>query len=189
LYFVFFDNRVQIRIGVEFEKLILKKSSISCYLDIGMYDKYRFVKFYNFFNENSGMYSVEQDITIKGFHLLPGYNYYFFNSKKNKNRKAFASALLDFGYYQKGISYLNSQTRESYEETYNQKRLGFGVGLGVRNNIGKHFFAELKTSIFTKLFNSMSKDERPPMKSLDSQWTSKDYNFWWITNIKIGYAF
>ena len=189
LYYVFFDNRVQIRAGLEFERYILKKSSLSCYLDLGLYDKYKFIKYYNLFNENEGLYSIQQDITIKGFHLLPGYNYYFYRSKKKDTHKAFVGCMLDFGYYQKGIAYYNSLTRESYTDTYNQKKLGIGLSLGVKNNFGKHFFAELKTSLFTKIFNYISLDEKPLMKSLDSQWTSTDYNFWWITNIKIGYAF
>ena len=39
------------------------------------------------------------------------------------------------------------------------------------------------------IFNSVSDNGRLPIKSLDAQWTSTNYNFWWISNLKIGYAF
>lgn len=189
MYNTFFDNKVQIRIGAEYEKLIQKNSSISCYLDIGVYDKYNFIKYYNFFNENQGMYSVKQNVTVKGFHLLPAYNYFFYNSKKNNERYAFVSAMLDFSCYKKNFSYLNSQTLETDKNSYNQKRTGIGLGLGVKNNLGKHFSIELKTAFFTKIFVYISNIDKQTIRPMNSQWNSQNLNFWWINNLKIGYVF
>ncbi len=189
LYYDLFDNRVQIRTGVEYERYVFNHSSISCYLDMGLYDKYKFIKYYNFFNENQGMYSIQQNISIIGFHLIPGYNYYFFNSRKKANRCFYAGALMDFSYYQKEFEYFNSQTSEKYSDSYNQKKTGIGLGIGYKNQYGKHLFVELKTSLLTRIFNYISATGRTSIKSLDAQWTSTNYNFWWITNLKIGYAF
>jgi len=189
LYYDFFDNKVQIRAGLEYEKFIKKNISISGYLDLGVYDKYKFIKYYNFFNENQGFYSIQQDVTVKGFHLIPGINYYFHRLQKSSNRSLFGSAMIDFGFYQKIFAYLNSNSLENYSEKYNQKKLGAGIGIGIKSDFGSRFFIELKTSIFTKFFNSLSKDGKSQMKSLDAQWTSTNYKFWWITNLKIGYAF
>lgn len=189
LYYDFFDNRVQIRAGLEFEHYLNENTSLSSYLDIGVYDKYKFIKYYNFFNENQGMYSIEQDIRISGFHLIPGYNYYFYKGKKNSNRNFFGSAMLDYGYYQKRFAYFNSKSLEEYAEKYNQHKLGLGLGLGFKNNFGSCFYFEFKTSLFAKIFHSISLPDKNEMKSLDAQWTSQNYNLWWITNLKIGYAF
>ncbi len=189
LYYDFFDNRVQIRIGAEYERYIFKKSSAACYLDIGLYDKYKFIKYYDFFNQQQGMYSIQQNVSIIGFHLIPSYNYYFYNSKKKTNRRFFSGAVIDFGYYHKKLAYYNSKTLDSYSDSYNQKKLGVGLSLGYKNQYGKHVFIEIKTSLLTKIFNYVSEDDRILIKSLDAQWTSSNYNFWWITNLKIGYVF
>ncbi|MFH2142600.1 MAG: hypothetical protein ABIJ97_09275 [Bacteroidota bacterium] len=188
-YFDFFDTRVQIRIGVEYERYIFTRSSISCYMDIGQYDKYDFIKYYDFFNDNQGIYSIKQHISITGFHLLPGYNYYFLNSLKKPDRNFFLSTILDFGYYNKKSDYFNSLTIDNYSHQYYQINLGAGLSLGVKNYYGKHFFIELKTSLIAKIFNHLSDSDSNPLMSLDAQWTSPDYYFWWITNFKAGYDF
>jgi hypothetical protein len=188
LYYDFFDSRVQVRIGAEYDHNISNNSFVSCYLDAGLYDKYKFIKYYDFFNENLGIYSIQQDISIIGFHIIPGYSYYFYNTT-DKQINLFAGAIMDFGYYHKEFESFNSQTLERNSNNYNQKKLGIGLSLGFKNYIGTHIFIELKTSLSTKIFNLISKDERTPIKSLDAQWTSTDYKFWWITNLKIGYAF
>ncbi len=189
LYNNFFDTRVQIRIGTEYEKYVCEKSALSVYIDGGLYDKYKFIKYYDFFNQQQGLYSIEQDISIVGVHIIPSYNYYFYTFKNHPNEKLFLSTLLDYGYYYKKLDYYNSQTKDSYYDSYNQNKLGVGLGLGYKNQFSKHFLIELKTSFFAKVFNSISNDERIQIKSLDAQWTSTNYNFWWISNLEIGYVF
>src|SRR4051812_7042683 len=68
-YHVLFDTRIQIRIGAEYERVLSKKSFISGYLDIGLYDKYNFIKYYDFFSQNQDMYFIQQKVSIAGFHL------------------------------------------------------------------------------------------------------------------------
>lgn len=189
LYYDFFDNRVQIRAGIEYEKFLKDNISLCGYFDFGVYDKYKFIKYYNFFNENQGLYSITQNVTIKGLHLLPSVNYFFHSPKKKTNRNFFGSVILDLGYYQKKLTYMNSNTLESYSYKYNQSKFGAGLGLGVKSDFGSRFFLELKTSFFAKIFYSNSDKTKNQMKSLDAQWTSQNYKFWWITNLKIGYAF
>ncbi|MBI4945606.1 MAG: hypothetical protein HY840_04305 [Bacteroidetes bacterium] len=189
LYDVAFDSRFQIRIGLEYEKYISKNSSSTCYLDAGLYDRYDFIKYYGFFSQNQGMYSIQQRVSVTGFHLLPGYNYYFYTFRRNQNRRFFSSAVLDFGYYHKILSSLNTLTSVTEGNRYSQMKFGAGIGLGFKNSFGKHLFYELKTSMFAKLYNYISESGRNSIRSLDAQWTSPNYNFWWISNIKIGYAF
>jgi len=187
-YHVLFDNRVQLRIGLEYERYVFTRSSVSCYLDIGLYDKYNFIKYYDFFNQNQGMYSIQEEVSIAGFHLLPSYNYYFHGAGKKKGERYFFGAITDVGYYHKNMHNYNTLTLDSHAATYNQTKLGMGLSLGFKNNYGNHIFLELKTSLLTKLYNSTTSGLNQ-IKSLDAQWTSTDYNFWWISNLKIGYAF
>ena len=189
LYDDFFDTRVQIRAGGEYERSISERSAVSAYLDLGLYDKYDYIKYYNFFGQNQGMYSEKQRVSIIGFHFIPGYSYFFYTFRKKPNRKFFSSALVDCGYYHKSISYSNTLTSDGSSDSYDQMKVGAGLGVGFKNNFGKRLFYELKTSIVALLYNHVSKAGFSAIRALDAQWTSADRNFWGTSNIKIGYAF
>ncbi len=188
-YFDFFDIRQQIRIGVEYEHVINKKSFASFYLDAGLYDKYIFIKYYNFFNEGQGMYSIKQNVTIKGFHLKPSYNYSVIFIGKKKHLGIFISSNLDFNYYEKEFDSYNSMLQIKTEDSYHQFKMGIGFGMGVKYLLSKHLFVELKTSINTKLFRIISKNNVNEIKSIDAQWINSNNQFWWVSEMKIGYAF
>jgi len=183
-----FDSRVQARVGLEYERLLSPDLSVSGYLDIGLYDQYTFTKYYNFFNENQGFYYTQLEVKIKGYHLLPACNYYYYQSADLK-WKGYFSGQSDLSFYHKNLEYRNSLTAESYSDTYNQIRLGIGLGPGIQRWIGKKFCIDFRTSLFFRLFNTLSKEDYIPLKSLDAQWTSNNYKSWWITNLKVGYAF
>lgn len=188
LYDDLFDSKMQARIGIEYERNLTKKSALDCYLDVGLYNNYEFIKYYNFFTPPA-MYTLNQKVSISGFHLIPAYHYYLFISKKESERSLFAGSLMDFSYYHKSLRTKNTATSETSNEQYNQSKLGVGLSVGCNFFVSKHFFIELKTSVVTKLFNKLSVDGKNEMMSLDAQWTSANYKFWWITNFKIGYAF
>lgn len=188
-YYDLFENRSQRRIGMEYERYINEKSSVTSYLDIGRYDHYDYIKYYDFFSLNQRMYSIRQNVSIIGFHLIPGYNYYFYKSGKKNGMSFFSSAVMDFSFYKKEAVYYNDHSTDVYSDAYNQIKTGFGLSLGVKKSYGKHFFIEVKTSVVAKIFNYISEDERNQMMSLDALYTSTDYRFWWISNLKAGYAF
>lgn len=188
-YHVFFDNRVQIRTGIEYERTLSKKSGIAVYLDIGLYDKYEFIKYYDFFSQNQGLYSIRQDVSIVGFHLLPSYNYYFHLFKKYPQERLFLSLVSDLGYYHKKTEQHNTLTSENQTTSFDQTKIGSGLGVGFKNQYGPHIFIELKTILIARLYNHLSANGQNSIKSLDAQWTSPNYKLWWISNIKIGYAF
>jgi|GEM_PF-3158828 len=189
LYFNFFDTRVQYRAAVEYERYLTNNISLGCYLDAGTYDKYKYIKYYNFFNENEGFYAIEQRVTTHGIHLLPNFNYYLLNPMGNPGRSCYASAMLDFSHYWKQVNYANSLTGKQYSDNYQQSRLGFGLGVGLKEYFAKHLFFEIKTSLFTRIYEHVSQDDRVSIRALDAQWTSHNYQFWWISNLKFGYAF
>lgn len=189
LYYDFFDYRKQIRVGFEYERKLNSKWLMSCALDGGLFEEYSFVKYYDFFNQNQGFYSVKQDILIKGFHILPSCNYSLFQSKSKSGQGVFCGGILDINYYRKKLNSFNSQTSEKRTEAYSQIRMGAGVCLSAKYDLGFHIFAEIKTSLFCKFLCSISENNAYPVKPLNSQWTSTNNNFWWISNIKFGYAF
>jgi hypothetical protein len=188
-YYDVFDYRQQIRVGLEFERRINPKSSVSCNIDAGMLDKYSFTKYYDFFSQQQGMYSVRRDVTINGFHIMPGYNYYLLRSAKKPLPGITAGGVIDFHYYLKKLDCSNSQTLEATANIYNQKTMGAGISTGAAYGFGTHWFAEIKTCLLVKIFNSVSLQNMESVKPLNAQWTDKKNNFWWFSNIKIGYAF
>lgn len=188
-YYTFFDNKKQLRIGVEYEKKVTAFAFLSCYLDIGMYDNYKFIKYYDFFGQNQDMYFLEQDVMTKGFHIMPGYNYSILKIRKVPRLKFFAGGVLDASFYQKKINYFNSQTLDKSDKKVYQYKTGIGPSLGVHYKLGTHIIAEAKTFLGVKILNIISDKNAHIIKSLNAQWTDTQNHFWWVTNLKIGYAF
>lgn len=186
LYYDIFDNRIQIRLGFEYERILNNVSCLSLYTDVGLYDSYDYTKHYNFFNEAGGMYSINEKVSIIGIHQLPAYNYYLLYFKKKRPGGLFSAAALDLSYYQKLISTTDTQSDFKYNANYYQLKLGMGIGFGVKYFLSRRILTEIKTSFFTKIFNVVQGN---PMLSLDAQWTSPNYRYWWISNFKLGYAF
>lgn len=189
LYYDFFDYRDQIRAGIEYERKINKKSFAALYTDMGMFDNYSYRKYYDFFNQNQGLHYVEQKVIIKGIHLQPSYNYYLFKSMKKNNQGVFAGGIMDFQFYKKNVETYNSQTLERSSYLYNQSRIGLGMQMGVKYAFFRRFFAEVKTSLYIIIFYHISSEVMNPVKPLNAQWTDSKYNSWWVSNLKIGYAF
>lgn len=179
----------QLRIGIEYERCVNNKSFASCYLDLGIYDEYTFKKYYDFFNQNQGLYYVQQDVLVKGFHVMPAYNYFLLKSKIKPNQGVYAGVIMDFHYYQKTLESFNSKTLDKTLNEYFQIKLGMGICLGAKYNISKHFFTELKTSVFVKIIKNTSAINKNEIRPLNAQWVDSKMNFWWVSNIMIGYAF
>ncbi|NTW33188.1 MAG: hypothetical protein HGB12_11285, partial [Bacteroidetes bacterium] len=152
LYYDFFDTRMQIRTGIEYERNIKPDFFAACFLDIGLFDNYVFKKYYDFFIQNQGFYSVEQKASIMGFHFMPSYNYYIFKSKNKQKQGIYFSVIMDVNYYLKNIEIYNSKTEVKTSNKFSQLRYGVGFNLGAKYAFGSHFFAEMKTSLLTKIF-------------------------------------
>lgn len=168
LYNTFFDTRIQVRVGFEYERKINVKSFLSGYLDIGIYDKYVYRKYYDFFNQYQGMYFTDQDVAVNGFHIIPGYNYFIFQSKRKTNQGLFLGGNIDFNFYRKKLKFYNSQTSERNSQKYNQSKLALGLSLGWKWNLDSRFFIELQTSMFAVVLKNTSAEN---IKSY------KTYNF------------
>ncbi len=188
-YYDFFDYRQQIRLGIDYTRQFQPRWFLSTALDVGLFDDYTYIKYYDFFNQNQGFYSITQDASISGFHLLPSYNYYFFQSKRKQGQGFYGGGVLDMNYYRKKLQSTNSQTQESNSDVVHQFRTGLGVDLGVKYFMGHHFFAEVRSMFFCKAFLYNSNKNTNKIMSLNSQWTSNNRNFWLLTSVQFGYAF
>lgn len=189
LYYTFFDSRIQVRAGFEYERKISSKSFLSGYLDIGIYDKYVFKKYYDLFNQNQGMYFIQQDVAVKGFHFIPSYNYFIFQSKRKINHGIFLGGNIDFNFYRKKLDFFNSQSSEKYSQKYNQSKIALGLSMGWKYNLNSQMAIELKSSLFACIFKNKSLENMSYIRPLISQWNDPKYNFWWVSNLIICYAF
>ncbi|MEI6123922.1 MAG: hypothetical protein WCQ95_09850 [Bacteroidota bacterium] len=189
LYYDCFDYRKQIRFNVNYTRQFKSHWFLSSALDIGLFDDYTFIKYYDFFNQNQGFYSVTQRAKISGFHFISSYNYYFCQSKKKMGQGFYGGGAVDFNYYRKTLKSNNSLSLETTFNTINQFRTALGVDVGIKYFIRHHFFAELRSSFFCKLFLKSSNNTVNNVMPLNAQWTSLNKNFWLITNLQFGYAF
>lgn len=179
----------QLRVGLEGQRLLREKFFIAVNLDFGIYNDYTFIKYFDFFNQNSGFYSIEQNVYIKGFHFIPSYNYFIFQSKRKSNTGVFGGILMDFHFYRKDLEQYNSLTKEIYHANYDQKTISFGLALGFKYNIFYRFYAEIRTSLMLETINHLSNNEMEKIQSLNSQWVDKKRNFSWVSFITLDYAF
>lgn len=189
LYYDFFDIREQFRIGLEYERTITASSFAACYIDMGLYDNYTFIKYYDFFSAGKGMYFLENDVSVRGFHVLPSYHYYFWKHKKKHHTGACGGVLADFHFYNKKIAHLNSQTFERTRGRYYQTGLGMGISLAGKYLIWRNFFAEIRTALIFKIYIQPTREDVPPTKPSHAQWTGKQNKYWWLSDFMIGYAF
>jgi len=189
LYYDFFDYRKQIRVGVDYSRQFKTHWFVDGAIDCGLFDDYTFTKYYDFFNQSIGYHYITQEAVVTGFHFLPSGNYFFWQSKSKPGQGMYCGALFDLNFYRKKLDIFNSQTLENSSDVIKQFKTGVGVSLGGKCYIGRHFFAEIRTSVFAKIFFITSDKNINAIKSINSQWTSANNNYWWVSNLKIGYAF
>lgn len=184
-----FGYEKQLRVGVDYSRQFNPHWFVSGAIDMGLYNEYAYKKYFDFFNEYSGFYYIQEDVHIVGFHLMPSANYFVLQSKVKQGQGIYAGAILDLNYYKKNVDVFNSSTLESSSENVNQFRTGAGLSVGGKMYVGQHFFGEFKTSMFGKIYLHKSNNDMNEIKSLNSQWSSENNNFWLVFQIKLGYAF
>jgi len=189
LYYDFFDYHMQIRIGVDYAFQFKKHWFADAAIDCGLFDDYTFTKYYNFFNQPPGYFSIMHTVKVTGFHFMPSCNYYFWQSKAKSGQGIYGGIILDINYYHSKDGCYNSQSAESITTIVNQFRCGSGLSLGIKYYMGHHFFAEARTSFFARVIFATSDKSVNAIKPLNSQWTNANENLWWISNLKFGYAF
>ena len=189
LYYNFFDYHKEIRVGISYDRYFKNHWLASVAIDCGMFNDYTFTKYFDFFNQHGGYYYIKQDIKITGFHLIPSGNYYLWQSHKKNQQGLYAGMIADFNYYNKNLTEFNSQTEGNNHQQSHQFRIGGGIKIGVKIFVGKHFFTEIKTSFLGKILLTSSSGTVTSIRPLNAHWTDANQNFWWVSNLNIGYAF
>mgnify|MGYP000607404161 CR=1 FL=1 len=187
-YYNFFDAKIQYRLGAGYSRNNHAAWFIAHYTDFGIYDKYTFTKYYNLFNENNGLYYVENKVFIAGIHYVPSFNFYLIRTKPGSINSIFSGIAMDFSLYHKQHTHFNSSTGLETESHYRQFRVGAGVQMGSRYRLSKRFFTEMRMSFFTNVMNYRNDDESTPIRSLHALWTRNDYKLWLTANICVGYV-
>lgn len=187
VYYTLFDVRKQLRFGVEYQSASYKRISPVYHLDAGLFDSYKFNKYFDFFNTSGGIYHIETKVKTIGFHFISGIKY---NIKPALNKKytLFLALQNDLNCFKKDIQTHNSKTNESTKNSENQIRMGLGPEIGLYCHLKSKFTIELKTALFLKLFTLKSKQDSPDIKPYKAVWYDTYHSFWIIPRINICYG-
>lgn len=186
VYYTLFDVRKQLRFGVEFQPTTHRKITPVYHLDAGLFDSYKFNKYFDFFNTSGGMYRIETNVRTIGFHFISGIKY---NLKPALNKKYtfFLAIQNDLNCFTKDIQTHNHKTHASTYDSENQIRMGLGPEIGLYYHLKNKFSIELKTAFFLKLFTLKSKKDSPDIKPYKAVWYDTYHTFWIIPRINFCY--
>ena len=79
-------------IGLEYERFLQQKLSLSATLNVGLFEDYTYKKYHDFFEEDQGFSYTQTDVSTRGYHFIPTIRYYFLFTKSKKGR-VFTSAV------------------------------------------------------------------------------------------------
>lgn len=186
-YYTFFDTRQQLRLGVEYQYLLSKHHFISSFIDLGQYDHYHFIKYDDVLNTQN--FYTDKKLSLIGFHYLVGLNYFIKTSSHKSHQGVYVGIITDHSLYSKSFRLYDSKTQSITHSNYQQVKFGTGVSSGIQFHISDHLMMEGKTSFLVKLMNQTSGFNNLPISSMIAQWNDTNSNFWWISQLKIGYVF
>lgn len=184
-----FNNLNQKWIGLEYQRILNPKLSVSVLTDFGIFEDYSFTKYHDYFDENGGFSYTRQDVSIPGYHIIPSVNYYFFRFKGKAAQGVYVAGKIDYYHYFMRKEIYHSSTNKS--ESYNNSTLRFNAGcaIGAQYIAYKRFTFDLNISFFTKIFSKSTSDGLPELYPENSFWRSKDNSSWTTINLMFGYAF
>ncbi len=184
-----FNNLNQQWLGIEYQRILSKKISISLMSDFGKFEKYTFTKYYNFFDEDEGFYHISEDVIIPGYHIIPSINYYFLSLADKPGQGLFVSGKLDYYHYFMKKEIYNSLTNKTNSSQNSTYRFNIGLGLGAQYIAFNRFSLDLNISVFTKIFSQSSEEHMPELYPENSFWKSENNSSWATINLMLGYKF
>lgn len=187
-YYTFFDTRNQIRLNVGTEFNLGKKHFALVSFDAGIFDRYKYSKHFDFFNQSQGYYTITNDVLINGIHIQPSYNYILFQSKLKNFQRVFIGSTFDISFYRKRTHTFNGQSHENIYNKWGQFRLNLGVCTGIEYPVFKRIHIAVQTTMTRKIATLYS-NNLIPIKPLNSHWVDVNNKFSWFTNFKICYGF
>lgn len=184
-----FNNLNQKWIGLEYQRLISEKTSLSLTFDVGRFEDYTFTKYHDYFDEHGGFSYTREEVTIPGFHIIPAVNYFLVHSSSKVGQGIYVGGRLDYyQYFMKKQVYESSidQTTTTHNSTL---RFDVGCGVGAQYLAFNRFTVDLNISLFTKIYSSSSNQQYQELSPENSFWSSNDSSTWATINLMLGYAF
>jgi hypothetical protein len=184
-----FNNLNQKWLGIEYQRILNDKFSLSITTDIGKFEDYSFTKYHDFFDEYGGFSYTKERVKIKGFHLIPSFNWNLTNSENSLIKGIYTSVKFDYYQYFSSKEIYESSIEQS--EIFNNSTLRFniGCGIGAQYLFFNRMFVDLNISIFTKIASSSSSSELPEINPKNSFWISNNNSTWTTINLMLGYTF
>ena len=183
------NNLNQKWIGLEYQRLISERTSLSLTFDVGRFEDYTFTKYHDYFDEHGGFSYTREEVTIPGFHIIPAVNYFLVHSPGKAGQGIYVGGRLDYyQYFMKKQVYESSidQTTTTHNSTL---RFDVGCGVGAQYLAFNRFTLDLNISLFTKIYSSSSNPQYQELYPENSFWRSNDNSTWTTINLMLGYAF
>jgi hypothetical protein len=176
-------------VGVEYERFINQKMSVALMSDVGLFEDYIFIKYYDFFDEHGGFAYTQKRTKTVGYHLLPSFRYYLWITKSKNGQGIYVSGLLDFNQYFKNSELYHSSSKTYSYTSASTTRLGFGASLGGQYIAFSRLVIDLNISLFARVFDSANQQNASEIEPLNAIWISNENKAWVTVNFMIGYAF
>ncbi len=179
----------QIWTGIEYERYLKVKLSVSVLVNFGLFENYTFTKYHDFFDEEEGFGYTRKEVTTKGYHLIPAVKYYFWISKHKRGQGVYFAGNLGFNqYFKKSTTYFSGSDAYEYQNS-STSRVSIGATVGGQFVAFSRLAIDLNISLFGRLYSSNTGQDGSEIKPLDPIWTFNDDKCWSTVSLAIGYAF
>ena len=185
-YNTFFNSRNQVRFNVGSEFHYGRKIFSSLSVDVGLFDKYKFIKYYDFFNATQGYTSVSTTVLVKGIHIQPGMNSPIVQSKTHFAKGIYMGLLSDVSFYRKTKHVFDDNTIEHFYAKGNQFKVNVGISSSLKYPIYKKWHLTIQTAINRSILRAMSSNQIES-KPLNAHWVDQSNRLSWFTQARICY--
>lgn len=176
-------------VGVEYQRYINNKISVSLLTDVGVFEEYTYKKYYDFFNQNEGFSFTQKDVITRGYHLIPSVKYYALQIESRPGQGLFVGGQVDFNQYFKESELYDARTQEEIKTSSKITRMGIGANAGIHYIAFSRLSIETELSFFFRVFENYAGNEALRTPPINAFWKSDNDAFWMTVQLMIGYAF
>jgi hypothetical protein len=184
-----FNGHNQKWLGIEYERHIANRTSISTIINAGLFEDYTFIKYHDYFDEHEGFSYTKTNATTWGYHLIPSLKYYFIILNKTQESGFYLSGNLDFSQYFRKTRYFQSLSGNTSSSENSTTRLAIGASLGGQYIFFSRLIFGANISLFARLFSVNKDKSQDEIFPLNANWKFSGNTGWATANIMIGYAF
>lgn len=175
--------------GIEYQRYIMPKLSVSALLNIGLFEDYSFRKYHDFFNQSQGFSYSERTVITRGYHFIPSAQYYFILIRKRPGQGFYAGGNIDFNQYFKNLETYSSLERKSEHSKYRITRLGIGPSAGFQYTFFDRLSFDIELSYYLRIYEHYSIDEELKTPPINAFWKTDEDSMWMTVQFMVGYAF